>query len=537
MTFAPMRNSPILRLLIALAVSSCNALETSGDPDSSTTVYLTEAEALHVVFPDAARIVEENVTLSADERRAAEEILESRIGERTFTVHAGIRADGRLDGLAVIHEEIGKFKPFRFIVGTEPDGSVRRVAVLVYRESRGGEVAHRRFLTQYSGKTAADPIHLNRDIINISGATMSVSALNYGVKKVLALIEVVYRRNPERLGKLIESGPVSHVASSPEQPLAEAPTELREARYVMGSICEIRAHGPDREKLRASIARAFREIEAADRALSDWRPDSELSAVSREGGRAAVPVSELTASFLQLAERISRESRGAFDITVGPLVRAWGFRGKPARPLRAPSLDDLEGLRPLVGHEKVELLRDGSGAWSARVAREGMILDPGALGKGFAVDLASRRLAQDGVESALIDFSGNMYAIGAPPGTDAWLVAVRDPSRPDAVLGTVKLRDRAISSSGGYEKWIEIDGVRRGHILSPHTLAPVDAVLGATVMAPTAAFADGYSTAACVLCDDAAGFLASQTGVEGIIALRADGGGARFERTNGWVMR
>ena len=501
---------------------------------------MTEEEALKTVFPAASRVIKERVALSADARREMQKILGTRFPEKGFTVHAGIQEDGQLDGFAVIHAEVGKFKLFHFIVGIEPDGSVRRVAVLVYRESRGGEVGTRRFAAQYDGKTIADPIHINRDIIKVAGATMSVNSLNRGVKKVLALVEVIYRRQPERLRAFLESTPETATDVRSDSPRSASPragrgvVEFRDARYLMGSVCEILASGDDREVLRGAVSRAFLEIEAAERALSDYRPSSELSLISRHGSAAALPVSELTGEFLRAAESISRESGGAFALTLGPLVRAWGFREKVPR---APTADGLEALRPLLGPENILLSpapdgggRDCGGRWIVRLAREGVQLDPGALGKGFAVDLAVRSLRRDGVQSALVNFSGNIYALGAPPDEPAWEVAVRDPTRPGSVLGVLKLRDAAIAASGAYEKG--------GHILSPRTLRPVRGVFGTAVVAPTATLADGYSTAGYVLAGErameAVQFFEKKAGVEGFIARHADDGSAHFASTKGW---
>ena len=134
----------------------------------------------------------------------------------------------------------------------------------------------------------------------------------------------------------------------------------------------------------------------------------------------------------------------------------------------------------------------------------------------------------------MVDFSGNMYALGSPPGDDGWWVAVRNPSRTEAVLGTVQLRDKGISSSGSYEKFIELGGVRYGHILSPRTLKPVEGVFGTTVVAPSAALADGYSTAAYVLGKDALSFLEKEDGVEGVVVLRAEDGSGQFLATKEW---
>jgi thiamine biosynthesis lipoprotein ApbE len=520
-----------LLLLGSLALASgCEAL--AAQNAGITVEYLNETEALRVVFPGASWTVAETAVPDPTERLAIADLLGASLAEPGFRVRAGLRPDGSLDGFAVLHAEIGKFKPFDFIVGIEPSGAVRRVAILTYREARGGEVAGKRFLVQYPGKTVADPISIHRDMINISGATMSVNSLNQGVKKALAVVEVCYRRRPERLARLLASRRQTlDAAAASRPPSASDVVEVREARQVMGALCEIHAFGADRERLRQALGSAFAAIEEADLALSDWRPDSELSRVSREAADGPVTVSPLTASFLELAARLSRETRGAFDITVGPLVSAWGLRGGIARE---PTPAELEAVRGRLGADRVRLERLAGGGGRVRLGARGMRLDPGALGKGFAVDLAVRRLRQAGVERALVDFAGNMYALGAPPGADAWTVAVRDASRPERIAGCVQLRDQGISSSGGYEKGIELDRKRVGHILSPATLRPVDGVPGATVIARTAAEADGYSTAACVLGEAAIEVLEAAAGVDGLVFVNAAGAPARRLTTRGW---
>lgn len=520
-----------LSAIVALALVSCRAPGGgSSGRESATTDYMTEDEALRLVFPGSRRLVSERLVLRGEERERAESRLEARILEPSFTVHAGVKADGSLDGFAVIHEEIGKFKPFKFIVGLEPNGAVRRVAILSYRESRGGEIARRRFLSQYPGKRASDPIRLNRDILGISGATMSVNSLNAGVKKVLAVVSSAYLGQPMRIEQLLKS-PGAALEPMPDHPEpASGDVLVSETRLVMGALCEIRAFGPDRAWLRGVVARAFSRIEAADHALSNYRPTSELSELSRKAGEELIQVSRLTGEFLELSARIAEESQGAFDMTVGPLVRAWGVQGPVASE---PTAEDLAQLRPLVGPQGVVLERDASGAFRARLKRHGMALDPGALGKGFAVDLAARSLREDGVQSALIDFSGNMYAVGSPPGLEAWPIAVRDPVEPTRILGILRLRDAAISSSGNYERHAEVGGRPRSHIVSPLTLQPVDGVHGTSVTAPTAGLADGYSTAAFVLGREGTAFLEGRPGVEGLVAIE-ETDGSRFFSTKGW---
>ncbi len=159
-------------------------------------VYLTVDQALKEVFPASARYITETVVLSASQQTALARSLGRRDLEPRFEVALCYNAAGRFLGYAVITDELGKYQPITFMTGIRPSFEVEKVAVMVYRESRGGEVRMPRFLYQYRGKTAADPLRINRDIINITGATISVRALNAGVKKVLSVVAGRYRADP-----------------------------------------------------------------------------------------------------------------------------------------------------------------------------------------------------------------------------------------------------------------------------------------------------------------------------------------------------
>ncbi len=511
-------------LLLAVLTAACVSREErrAGPAERRgefyTTEYLSKAEALRAVFPDAARVLRKRVALSPERRREVEKLVGAPLRQDAFVVYFGVRDDGELDGYAVVQEEIGKFKYITFIAGVEPSGAVRRVAVMVYREARGGEVAQRRFLVQYRGKSVREAFSINRDIINITGATMSVNAMNHGMKKVLAVIESTYLRDPEGLKEALRTADeeTDFVSVSSRSSPGSRPQPFRDARLIMGSICEIEVRGESPSVSRLACRRAFDEMERIEGLLSDYRADSELSRVSKQAAGEPFGVSELTAQFLRHGRKISEASNGAFDLTIGPLVDAWGFRAGVGR---IPGDDELAGLRPLVDYRKVLLRRDASGRWQVRLAEEGMRIDPGGLGKGFAVDRAVAVLRENGVRSAFVSFSSCSYALGTPPGESAWRVAVRDPRHPGRVAGTLRLADEAVASSGVYEKFVEIGGRRFGHILSPRSLRPVDGVLGAVVRAPSATLADGWSTAAMVLGAAAPGILKGSEEVSAWVVL------------------
>ena len=168
------------------------ALVGAAKATSAQEVLLTREQALKEIFPEAVRTAEERRPLDAGVKRELEAKLGRRIEEDELDVAKVYDGSGALRGYAVVTEEIGKYRPITFMVGVGPDLRVRDVAVMVYRESRGGDVKRKRFLSQYRGKRATDPIDVGRDIINVSGATISVRSLNAGVKRVLAELTAIY---------------------------------------------------------------------------------------------------------------------------------------------------------------------------------------------------------------------------------------------------------------------------------------------------------------------------------------------------------
>jgi Na+-translocating ferredoxin:NAD+ oxidoreductase RnfG subunit len=154
-------------------------------------VYLTEDEAARLMFPKSERIGQETITLNADQKKVIQERIGWNFPENDFTVYVG-KTGSQIDGYAIVQNTIGKHKPITYMVGVDSNGEVLNLEVLTYREARGSEVRTKRFNAQYEGKTVFDPIRMNKDIINISGATMSVRSLSAGVKRTLVMVDELY---------------------------------------------------------------------------------------------------------------------------------------------------------------------------------------------------------------------------------------------------------------------------------------------------------------------------------------------------------
>ena len=232
----------------------------------------------------------------------------------------------------------------------------------------------------------------------------------------------------------------------------------------MGTVFNVVAYGPRREHLNSAITQALGEAKRFDEMLSNYRPESDLSQVNRFASRIPVTVSSELFEFLSVCLAYSRASEGAFDITVGPLLKASGFfkdTGRLPRPEEVLRALDKVGYRKLILDEQ---------NMTVCFAEEGVELDPGGIGKGFAVDKMAEVLRLNRVHSALICAgSSTVYALGAPPNESGWKVSIKDPHKPSTVIETVRLKNEAISTSGVAEKFFCDDGKILGHIMDPRT--------------------------------------------------------------------
>jgi thiamine biosynthesis lipoprotein len=288
----------------------------------------------------------------------------------------------------------------------------------------------------------------------------------------------------------------------------------------MGTVFTIECYMSDRESADQVMDAAFEEISRLEALLSNYQPSSELSRVSREAGDGPVVTDPETFSFLTRSFGWSERSHGAFDITVGPLLRAWGFK---ARNGHVPTQAEQKLLRDQVGWDKVKL---DPATHSVRfTTRNSMELDPGSIGKGFAVDSVVALLRESGVHAAFISAGGStLYGLGAPPGKTGWSVEVPDPRTPGSIATTFLLHDTSLSTGACTEKFFVQNGHRYCHIFDPRTLMPVEGVLQSTVIAPSATDSDALSTVVFVLPpEQSREVLRGLQGTEAILFLSAPG--------------
>ncbi|UCG84992.1 MAG: FAD:protein FMN transferase [Gemmatimonadota bacterium] len=262
----------------------------------------------------------------------------------------------------------------------------------------------------------------------------------------------------------------------------------------MGTTVEIYLYASSGERAAELLEAAFAEIERVEAALSAYRPTSEISRINATAARAPVVTDPEVFGLIALALDYGRRSDGAFDITVGPLVKAWGFfRADGCHPSPA----ELSEARAKIGWQRVAL---DHAERTIRFLTPGIELDLGGIGKGFALDRAAHILRRHGVTTALLGAGRSSYlAIGAPSGTEGWAITVPDPSDSARALSEVQLRDRSLSTSGADQKYFDLDGRRYSHVIDPRTGQPTTGMIQVTVTALTAIDSDALSTAVFVL--------------------------------------
>jgi len=266
------------------------------------------------------------------------------------------------------------------------------------------------------------------------------------------------------------------------------------ARNAMATRFEIVLPGGDELCLRAMAEEAFNEVERLESLLSPFRPTSEIAHLNARAAQEPVRVSPETFGLLKHAAQLSEETDRAFDITVGALMRAWGFFKGPGH---LPDAQTLAAAREYVG---MGLLQFDEPEQQIRFTRPGVQIDLGAIGKGYAVGRAADMLREMGVASALIHGgTSTIYAIGHPLDASGWKIAIKDlpacNTNNAPPLATVELCDTALSMSADWGRCFEAGGIQYGHVLDPRTGAPGRRARLAVVIGGSALETDAFSTA------------------------------------------
>src|SRR5262245_7853119 len=260
-------------------------------------------------------------------------------------------------------------------------------------------------------------------------------------------------------------------------PYGEPPRSIVYMSRTMGTYARIVVVTTDSAASVPLTRSAQAALTRVDSLMSNWTATSEVARLNRDASWGATPVEPEVAKVLEASLQTWRDSDGAFDITVEPYIRLWGFLGGPRR---VPTDEELAAVAPRVGGWKVHF---DPATRTVRYDNHGTKIDLGGIAKGYAVDVAAETLKVHGVTDALVDVSGNMVALGHPAGSPAWRIGIRDPRDRVPHFARVRITDEAISTSGQYEQFIAADGKTYGHIINPRTGRPVDGLISVTIVA------------------------------------------------------
>jgi len=262
--------------------------------------------------------------------------------------------------------------------------------------------------------------------------------------------------------------------------------------FAMGTVINQRIYADNAEEISRKVMERIRQIED-DMTIN--KPGGEINRLNDSAGTDFVKVSEDTLYVLEKAKKFSEISNGAFDVTIGPLVKEWGIStDKPA----VPSMERLQNLMSLVNYRDITIDREES---KAKLEKKGQLIDLGGIAKGFAADEAIEIYREHNIRSAFINIGGNIALLGGKPDGSPWKVGIRNPRGPEgSYIGIISAKDKAIVSSGDYQRYFIKDGTKYHHIIDPKTGYPADSgLIGTTIIADLSVDADALSTATFVL--------------------------------------
>ncbi|NDV43764.1 FAD:protein FMN transferase [Flagellimonas sediminis] len=281
---------------------------------------------------------------------------------------------------------------------------------------------------------------------------------------------------------------------------------------LMGSRFDLTVVAENQAKGEEYLDMAIAEITRIERLISSWDPNSQTSMINKNAGVAPVKVDRELFNLIERAIKISKLTQGAFDISYASMDRIWKFDGSV---MEMPSEEAIKQSVAKVGYQNIEMDPENSTVF---LKKEGMKIGFGAIGKGYAADMAKALLLKNGVFSGIINASGDLNAWGTQPDGKDWMVAIVNPLNKEKVFSWLPVRDQAVVTSGNYEKFIILNGERYTHIIDPRTGYPSKGVRSATIFTKNAELADALATSIFVMgVETGVDFVNQLKGVECII--------------------
>lgn len=276
-------------------------------------------------------------------------------------------------------------------------------------------------------------------------------------------------------------------------------------RLVMGTFAHLKAIATNPKTAKRCVETAFAELKKVDDLMSGYKSESEISQVNRDAAKTPVKVGKSTLHVLQKSVEFSSLSGGAFDITIAPLAQLWRTA---AETNSVPTDAELELARSKVGYEKLIL---DPNDMTIRFAVEGMKLDLGGIAKGYAIDRAIEAMRAGGAVGGMVDVGGDIRCFGSPPkGKNTWRIGLQKPDEPDGedqslsmsvnqILMVLKFNNAAVATSGGYRRFVLIEGKRYSHIINRTTATSAGALSSVTIISQNALDADALATSVSVM--------------------------------------
>ncbi len=301
-------------------------------------------------------------------------------------------------------------------------------------------------------------------------------------------------------------------------------TVERESFFAMDTMVELISVGAQ-----AALEGAREAIEDVERWADSRNPEAEVFQLNQRSGEGPVAVSDALVRTLKISLEVAAESYGAFDPTVFPLLRAYGFGGENQR---APDENELRDVLNYVDYRQVRL-----GGDSVEIPA-GFALDLGGVAKGYAADDALRAMMNAGAEAGLVNIGGDIAVFGERPGGGPWRIGIQHPRTPGELFAVLELEDEAVATSGDYQRYFIEDDDRYHHLLDPKTGHPARELVSVTVVAPSCVLADAYATAVFILGPvEGLELLRVNDNLEGMLIYPTKDGDLAHKTTTGLINR
>lgn len=291
-------------------------------------------------------------------------------------------------------------------------------------------------------------------------------------------------------------------------------TPLSRSEVLMGTVVDVTIYDSNDEKI---LDRVFEKVKELEKTLSINENGTLVDEINAEAGIKPVKVDDDTYNIIKKGIEYAKLSNGLFDISVGPIVKLWNI-GLPEA--KVPTQEEINEKLPLIGYEDIELNENDKTVF---LKRPGMMIDLGGIAKGYTADVISNILTQEGVKSAIINLGGNVFTHGKKVNGDDWKVGIQNPySDRGDIIGTLTTSNKSIVTSGIYERYIEKDGIKYHHILSPKTGYPYEnEIAGITIISDTSADGDALSTSVFAMgVEDGMKFVNSIDGIDAIFITK-----------------